>query len=509
VRLGATLAASAAATRTDVAALITVAPVLNGKAYVRELRMLQRASEAKQNSPSTQQSSDIVQAAGFALAPATQAALSGIDLNRAAPPAPRILILDRAELPGAERWEQHLRNAGARVERLSVKGYTEMMLDSHETVVPEEILGEALKYLEALEAEHSSELRDHTWAQRASANRLHQTGALRVILPPPTIPDPLLGEQSGTSALEETAVWFGSRHVGGPHVASPHALFGVVTSPVAGSRPAGEAKRRGIVLINSGAVHHVGPNRLYVALARHLAQRGHVVLRMDISGIGDSPAPPGAMENIVYSRCAVDDVGAAVKYLREDWRVQDVRAAGLCSGAYHAFKAAVARVPVNGIVLINPLTFFWKEGMSLQYPEYRVAADIRRYRTNVLRPASWLKLLRGRVNLWESSQVLLRRMLAMLMKPLRALARTLRMPLADDLPSELEKVVRAGIGLQFVFAANDPGVELLRTQGGATARKLAARGLLRVESIDDADHTFTDRARRAWLVSVLERALCG
>jgi pimeloyl-ACP methyl ester carboxylesterase len=499
IRLGATLAARAAANRTDVATLIAIAPIVNGKAYVRELRMLQRASEAKSNSASTQQSHDVIQAAGFALAPATQTALSGIDLTRVAPPAPRVLILDRAELPGAERWELHLRNAGAGVERLSVKGYTEMMLDSHETVVPEEILGEALKYLETLKAEHVSEVREDNRAQRAPGHGLHQIEALRVTLPPQTTPDPLLGEQSGTCALEETAVWFGS----------PHPLFGVVTSLVAAPRPAGEVKSRGIVLINSGAVHHVGPNRLYVALARHLAQQGHVVLRMDISGIGDSPTAPGAVENTVYSRHAVNDVSAAIKYLREHWHVQDVRAAGLCSGAYHAFKAAVARVPVNGIVLINPLTFFWKEGMSLQYPEYRVAADIMRYRTNVLRPTSWLKVLRGQVNLWESSQVLLRRVLSLVLKPLRALARSFRMPLADDLPSELERVVRAGIELRFVFAANEPGVELLRTQGGATARKLVRRGLLRIETIDAADHTFTDSSRRATLISILERALCG
>ena len=92
--------------------------------------------------------------------------------------------------------------------------------------------------------------------------------------------------------------------------------------------------------------------------------------------------------------------------------------------------------------------------------------------------------------------------------PVRNLARTLGIPLSDDLPSELNTVVRAGIGLQFVFAAQDPGVELLRNQGGATARKLVERGVLRVESIADADHTFTDSTRRQQLVSVLERALC-
>lgn len=500
-RLGATLAAYAAGSRTDVAALITVAPVLTGKAYVRELRMLQRASEANRNASAAPQNSDALQAAGFTLAAETQTALSGLDLTRLAPSASRVLILDRAELPAAERWEQHLRTAGTRVERLSVNGYTEMMLDSHETVVPEEILSESLKFLDALKAEWAHEARDTARGAGARMtgppHALHQVGAPRVTIPAPACPDPLVGEP-GTSAVEETAVWFGNPN-----------LFGVVTAPAGTPRAATEGKTRGLVLINSGAVHNVGPNRLYVVLARLLAQRGYVVLRMDISGIGDSPTRPNAVENTVYSPHAVEDVGAAINYLRDVWHVQDVYAAGLCSGAYHAFKAAVAGVPVNGVVLINPLTFFWKEGMSLEYPEYRVAADIMRYRANVLRPASWLKLLRGKVNIWESSQVVLRRARSLAVLPLRNLARTLRIALADDLPSELQAIVRAGIGLQFVFATNDPGVELLRNQGGATARKLRARGLLRVESIDDADHTFTDSTRRAQLIAVLERTLCG
>ena len=259
----------------------------------------------------------------------------------------------------------------------------------------------------------------------------------------------------------------------------------------------------------AGAIHHVGPNRMYVGLARRLARLGHVVLRMDIAGLGDSPTPAGATENIVYPKHAAENVEAAVRYLRSEWNVQDVRATGLCSGAYHAFKAAATRLPLNGVVLINPLTFFWQEGMSLTYPEHRVAADIMRYRTNVLRPAAWAKLLSGRVDLLESSQVLLRRASGLALTPMRNVARTFGAPLQNDLPSELKSIVRAGIGLHFVFAGQDPGVELLRDQGGAIARRLRANGTLRVETIDGADHTFTDRELRTTLATLLERALSG
>src|SRR6202011_2523644 len=117
----------------------------------------------------------------------------------------------------------------------------------------------------------------------------------------------------------------------------------------------------------AGAVHHVGPNRLYVALARHLARLGHIVLRMDIAGIGDSPASAGEPDNVVYSSHALRDVSKAIEYLQRHWGAHELRAVGLCSGAYHALKAGVARLPLTGVVIINPLTFFWKKDMSLEY----------------------------------------------------------------------------------------------------------------------------------------------
>jgi alpha-beta hydrolase superfamily lysophospholipase len=496
IRVGALLASLAAAERSDVSALIAVAPVVNGKAYVRELRLLQRASEAKQNTAPAD-TSDTIESAGFSLTAATQAALTAVDLTKAiARPAPKVLILDRAEMASGERWEQHLRATGVVVERASVHGFAEMMLDSHETVVPEEILAESLKYLQTLQSIRP------TPSPAGDPPAAEISTGVRTLIPRPATPDAIIGGHAApdTKGVEETACWFGGSSK----------LFGIVTAPVASDPQQHNAPpSRGIVLVNSGAVHHVGPNRLYTVLARHLAQQGHVVLRMDISGIGDSPTRAGAVENTVYSPHAVEDVTEAVNFLRQQWHLQDVRASGLCSGAYHSLKTAAAGAPVKGVVLINPLTFFWKEGMSLLYPEYRVAADIMRYRTNALRLGSWLKVLRGQVNLWESSQVVLRRLSSSLAAPLRNLARAAGLPLKDDLPSELRSIVRSGIGLRFVFAARDPGVELLRDQGGAIARKLRDRGVIVVDMIDDADHTFTNRSKRAQLATVLERALCS
>ena len=52
-----------------------------------------------------------------------------------------------------------------------------------------------------------------------------------------------------------------------------------------------EAGQPWVVLLNAGIIHRIGPNRLYVQLARRLASRGHAVLRFDLAGIGDSEPP--------------------------------------------------------------------------------------------------------------------------------------------------------------------------------------------------------------------------
>jgi hypothetical protein len=189
--------------------------------------------------------------------------------------------------------------------------------------------------------------------------------------------------------------------------------------------------------------------------------------------------------------------------------VEQVHAVGLCSGAYNAFKAAVADMPLAGAILINPLTFFWKEGMSLEFAEHRIAVDIQRYRTNAFRLDSWLKLLRGKVDLLQLSQVLARRIRAIAVAPLRAVARRLGVVLQDDLPSELRHVVRGGRQLQFIFAERDPGQELLNTLGGSTVKRLSARGAIGIQVIDNADHTFTDRAARAALVAAIDDVLAA
>jgi alpha-beta hydrolase superfamily lysophospholipase len=479
IRLGAALAALAAGERSDVAGLIALAPVVSGKAYVRELRLLRRAMDSKRNIRSSE-SDKTLETAGFLLSEATQAAMTQIDLlSVPTAPAARVFILDRAEMPSGEKWAQKLRTLDTDVQHTPVKGYAEMMLDNHESIVPEDMLCAATDWLR--------QVPPNVKIQRPGDAVVASNSA---VIPPPEISDAMTDDPAAL-AIEEHAVRFGESA----------RLFGIVTIPE--TRRVRETTPKAVLLLNAGAVPHIGPSRMYVAIARHLAQRGYVVLRMDIASIGDSPPYPGQTEIDVYSPYALKDVASAIDYLRRNWHVGAITSTGICSGAYHSFKAAVARYPLAQVILINPLTYFWHPGMSLRYPEYRVAQDIQRYRSVALTLSAWRKLMAGRVNMANLARVLARGARARLIGPFRTLARGLGRPLADDLPTELRAAIRAGVRLQFVFAAGDPGLHLLQTQGGATARALRKRGQLGIIQIEDANHTFTDLATRRELLRVL------
>ena len=482
IRLGATLATLAAIERKDVVGIIAIAPVVNAKAYLRELRALQMATGAAASSASSA-GPEVTEATGFLITPATRDALNAVNLaTLTAQPAPELLILDRDDLSGSERWVEQLTQHGCKVDRQVFKGYVEMMLSPHSTVVPLQGLAGSMDWLRVRVAK----------LQAASCISASIPSAAAVFRSAALIPPVPRARHSAYESLE--------------FLDSNRSLFGVLSSPLPTARRPGEGSvSKSVLLLNAGATHHVGPNRMYVLLARMLASLGYVVLRMDISGIGDSLPRPGEAENIVYSACAVADIGEALKYLRTQAGGAECCVVGLCSGAYHALKSAAAGSTLAGLVMINPLTFFWKEGMSLdaKQSDQRVISEVQRYQQSAFKLSSWMKLLRGDVDLRNLLQVVYRLNSSALKHFLRDIGRRLHLPLKDDLGRELESVAQRGIDMRFVFAADDPGIELLRLQGGSVYQKLLRKRQLDVRVIDDADHTFTHhRAREELLESV-------
>lgn len=132
--------------------------------------------------------------------------------------------------------------------------------------------------------------------------------------------------------------------------ADRRSLVGVCTRPA----DSGNGRTPAIVFLNAGLVHRVGPNRLYVRLARETARRGLTSLRFDLSGIGDSlPRTDG----LPVRAGALRDVQDAFDFLSTSMAMSSFILVGLCSGADLAYRVAVADKRVVGVILIDGLPY--------------------------------------------------------------------------------------------------------------------------------------------------------
>jgi pimeloyl-ACP methyl ester carboxylesterase len=464
VRLGASLATLAAARRSDIAGVVAIAAVPAGKALVREGRALQMALGLGDPPNGAASDPDIHELVGFALTGETRTAISQIDLAKAQrPPAPAMLVIDRDDLPPNEMWLAALRALGVAVEHARLPGYVEMMLDPHRAEVPRAIIDATIAF-----------------------------AAARPALPVSSAPITELHAHARIAGVDEELV-------------NIEGLAAIASRGMAAGGGRAARIERAVILLNAGAVYRIGPNRLYVELARKLAWRGTLAIRVDLSGIGDSKPRAASDENVVYTDHAVADVGAVVAWARRQGATR-VAVVGLCSGAYHAQKAALAH-PIDTIVPINPLTFFWKPGMPLDFAAFKVVEDSQRYKQSMKSAASWQKLLSGKVDVRRVARVVAERARSAAEHRGRDVLRRLRVPLSDDLGSELYALARKGVAIRFVFASGDPGGAMLAEQGGSAVGRLAREGTLAIETIEGPDHTFTPRWSHAPFVAAILRAL--
>src|SRR5690606_1367498 len=106
-----------------------------------------------------------------------------------------------------------------------------------------------------------------------------------------------------------------------------------------------------VLILNAGIIHRAGPNRLHVTLARALSAAGFPVLRVDLSGLGDSPPREDGAAPL---DAALADIRDILDTLQATRGVQRVVLMGLCSGADHSVIYAASDPRVVGVALLDP-----------------------------------------------------------------------------------------------------------------------------------------------------------
>jgi len=270
--------------------------------------------------------------------------------------------------------------------------------------------------------------------------------------------------------MREEAVLFGKTR----------SLVGIITDPHtvvnAHNHPA-------IVLLNAGVLHRVGPNRLYVKIARTLASAGFVVLRFDLSGIGDSKARRDNLPS-PFEKSAVSEAQQAMDFLATARGVQRFVLMGLCSGADNAFRVACVDSRVVGAVLIS----FYAFGTT----EYLFHSYSRR----LLNYRSWWRLITGKSEIWG----ILRSRIA---KQTRQLNKDWQVPSKEKDISDLRSMVKRGVDLCFIYPASGPFYYNYRSRLENEVRSLRSHGKIRVEFFSESDHVPTLLSNQELVVKVI------
>ena len=473
LRAGALLAL---ATATEVSAdrLVLWHPIANGRAHTRELlrlhKMLFPKRDLRQSLPRDVRQppsrpgdapGEDEEALGFVLRKETAADLAKIDpLTLAERPATGCLVVGGNDTPTEDKLIDKLKSLGVEVDYQHLPGHPFLVTDPHKSAVPDEVLTAIVDHL--------------------SGKYPVEGQATRASLPP-------RGGASITRGPGSEQAWL---------TAGPRPRFGVLSLPeglspgdgaAAGSKPA-------ILLMNAGSIHHVGPNRAFVRMARRWASLGYPVLRMDLSGIGESPTAEGCVENVPYPRDAILDAQAAMNALEEHGVARRFILSGLCSGADIAFRTGVLDPRVVGAWMINPQAFYFESSDALKaFMDAELQAAY--YQSAVWDTERWKRVFRGEVDLVRIAGVMRAKVESAIK---RRAARVLgvsvepaKTPEAKDVIRDLRSMASRGTDTLLLCSEDDPGLLYLLKYFGRELDGLDGLPGYRKEVVKGIDHTFT------------------
>lgn len=237
--------------------------------------------------------------------------------------------------------------------------------------------------------------------------------------------------------------------------------------------PAARGDDVGVIVLNAGLVHRVGPFRLHVELTRALNRLGFPTLRMDLSTLGDSGATgtPGSHADQVRS-----DIRDAMDLLRAEAGCKRFVLAGLCSGAENAYLGATSEPDIAGAVLID--------GYAYRTPGFY----LRRYLPGIFNPIRVARFIFRRIRtarVWQDEGF------------------TVEFPPRATVVEELGGMLDRGVRLLFIFSGGAFGYFNHRKQFQECYGALARHPGLTVNLLKASDHTFVLAGDRRELIDMI------
>jgi len=258
---------------------------------------------------------------------------------------------------------------------------------------------------------------------------------------------------------------------------SRRSLVGIVTDPehFDPARPA-------VLLLSPARLLRCGANRLYVKLARQLADAGLLTLRFDFSGTGDSLP---RQDDVPKNQANILEAVEAMDYLQAEYGVRQFLAIGLCQGAWTAFHAAVRDARVVGLGLINPDTLSQnRNSAALRNVQSRPVLQ------SLKQPSSWIRLILGRAD-YRNKFAMMRTLVRDRLSPRRLSAEI------DEVTARLRALDARGVSVLVAMADDDPSRVYMKP--------ILNKVSVSEEIVPSGEHMFTPLASQRLLLDAIER----
>lgn len=460
--LGAVVATRAAEKLDGLEAIAYLAPVVSGRMHLRELALWSKVVDENLGLSEDQRSTGGVSVASLTMPAEIADEVRKINMLAAERrPAPRVLVVGRADRPSDREFAARLEVLGAEVSEQDFDGYDQLVSNPAISRLPLSVGDNLVEWI-AGQSLPSAPAVPH---KPASAKPLQGDG------------------------FAETPVRFGL----------DERLVGVVCEPTHGRSGAT------VLFLTSAYDRHAGWGRTTVTMARALARSGIASLRFDTANAGDSPPVPGRPDQVLYHSTQNADVSEAIDFL-DKRQLAPVITAGRCSGAYLGFQASLAEPRIVGEVLVNPIVFRWRPGRSVEDAIVNGTRSLNEYGERAFKAETLKRVLRGEVDIPAAARNVVKGLANRAGNRVFHAFRGI-MPEGRAIYASFRALEQRGTPVSLIYSENDLGLEQYDFYFGHDGSGLSRFPNVSPEIIPDSDHNLTpEHARTAYLNALREMA---
>lgn len=457
--IGAALAWHAAERTEGIVGLAMLAPVLNGRQWVREFMALSKIADHGLIEHKAPPSGPMMGEQDI-----PDRILSDLRLldyrSPANSPVTDLLVLMREGRPADEQFLGHIQTLGVSAKGVTFDEYSEFAKDVLFSVPPRNAIKAIMEW----------------------ASTINQRRSQIAIVDSPDSPSaaPLLEGQGFT----EEPVRFGE----------DDRLYGIIT------HPAGTPKGATVMILSTGYDRMSGWGRITTKICRDLANAGIPAFRFDFSNVADSLPRPEATAQIIYSESQLQDVREALNFL-ESRSLTPVVATGRCSGGYTAFRRAITDKRIRAVIAANVFDFYIDPNDDVEKIISASLQPLSSYGKKMRSGGFWKRVLKGEVNIQRGVRNLAKMVTAKASALL--LPALVMMPfMSDNRKSRIagfRKLNLEGTRLHLIYSRNDVGLPTLESNFGRNGYLLKRFIDVDIDILEESDHNLTTKeARQYW-----------